>query len=116
MPRLTLKKDTYGSLPVTFDTTTLPSGSSIYNYGFQLTVRRTLSTPTPDLFLDSNTVPSQFSIQSSTSILVTTLPTDTSLLQSGTYYWECQLSSGSAPFIIFPATSYGDLIILDKIT
>ena len=118
MLRLTLKRGAYGYFLVTFDTSSIPASSSLSDYNFLWSAKRTLSQPTKDIFLDSTVVPNQFVIQSSSSVLLVTIPGDTINLLPGSYFWEfqLQLASGAVTSILSPPTEYGDIILLERIT
>ncbi len=118
MLRLTLKRGAFGYFLITFDTSTIPFPDLLSNYNFQWSARRTLSQPTKDIFLDSTVVPNQFVIQSSSSVLLITQPSDTLNLMPGAYFWEfqLQLATGAVTSFLSPPTEYGDLILLERVT
>ena len=116
--RIELKRGAYGYFNITFDTRSMPPSSSLADYNFQWTAKRTLTQPSPDIFLDSRIVPGQFLIQSSQSVLLVTTPQNTINLSSGAYYWEFHLfkDSNVVADLLSPATKYGDMILLERIS
>ena len=115
--RLAVKKGAYGYFNITFDTYSIPTSKKLSDYSFRWGLQRTLTQSEPNLILDSDVVPDQFAIQSSQSVLLTTIPDNTVNLIPGAYYWEFLLYESNNPSadLLSPPVSYGDLILLESI-
>jgi hypothetical protein len=117
MYRITTKRGNYEYALIDFNLSGMSGSGSVANFNYQFCAKRTLSQPNNDIFLDSIIQPDQFVIQSISSVLLILKPTDTYDLLPGSYFWEfnLQLKTGSVLEYTSPPTSYGDLIILEKL-